>query len=127
MLVELSTRETQALYFSLAGIGWSLGFLTAPIIGGYFSSISSMPRYIQDILNEHPYALPGFVVGLYGLAAAAVGTFVLQETLLEKNRRPLITQLSFHKSEEAQSAPLLGMFTRSSVFMLGLRFGAIVS
>jgi MFS family permease len=110
MLVELSTKETQALHFSLSGMGWSLGALVAPMIGGFFSSLPDT-YYLSGLLKQHPYAMPGLVVGAYTTFTAVAGIFLTRETLQKADRRPMFGQLSTSKTGDIAGpgkAPLRG-------------------
>lgn len=124
MFVELSTKQSQALYFSLSGLGWSLGSMAAPVLGGFFSTVPD--THLPSFLKNYPYALPGLVVGTYTLFTAIAGIFFTQETLQTADRRPILTQLYTGKGEHPDAVPLLGMFTRASSYMIFLWYLAVV-
>ncbi|MEM9049346.1 MAG: TCR/Tet family MFS transporter [Pseudomonadota bacterium] len=73
-IADLSTREKRSANFGLVGAAFGVGFILGPAIGG--------------LLGELGPRAPFVAAALLALANAALGYFVLSETLSEANRRP---------------------------------------
>lgn len=87
MISENSTPKTQARSFSWFAFSGNLGIFLGPLVGGALADPARVyPRVFGRFafFLEYPYALPTFVVAIYGLSAAAVSLFFLNETLQPK-------------------------------------------
>lgn len=73
-IADITPPEKRAANFGLIGAGFGIGFILGPVIGGLLGELS--PR------------TPFFVAGGLALLTAAIGLFVLPETLPVERRRP---------------------------------------
>ena len=87
MIGEQCTKKTQAKAFSLYSVAGNLGIFFGPIIGGALAHPTVQYPSIfglKELLERHPYALPGFVVGSLRPTAAISSLSLLQETLMKE-------------------------------------------
>jgi DHA1 family tetracycline resistance protein-like MFS transporter len=93
-IADISEPEKRAANFGLIGVAFGLGFIIGPAIGG--------------ILGNYNIHYPFIAAGGLALLNATYGYFILPESLLKENRRPLdlkrcspwgtLVQLKKHKS-----------------------------
>jgi MFS family permease len=87
MLGDLTTCQTQAVAYSWFSMADFAGSFVGPLLGGTLADAAKqLPRIFGGFafLHRHPYALPGFVVAVLNMSAAAALTLFLQETLVRK-------------------------------------------
>ncbi len=76
-IADISTMEEKAKNFGLIGAAFGLGFIVGPGIGGYFGDIS--------------IRLPFYIAAGLTFANFLFGWFVVPESLVKENRRPINT------------------------------------
>jgi hypothetical protein len=84
MISENSTPKTQARAFSWFAFSGNLGIFLGPLIGGALSDPArEYPRLFGnfDFFIRYPYSLPMFAAAAYGVTAAVLCFFFLEETL----------------------------------------------
>ncbi|HVW97637.1 MAG TPA: TCR/Tet family MFS transporter [Mucilaginibacter sp.] len=74
-IADISTPEKKAANFGLVGVAFGLGFIIGPVIGG--------------VLGKYDIHYPFIAAAVLALLNAAYGYFILPESLLPENRRPL--------------------------------------
>ncbi|KAL7004095.1 hypothetical protein EMMF5_006361 [Cystobasidiomycetes sp. EMM_F5] len=105
MFAELSTKEHEAIAFSLNGFGWQLGSMIAPLVGAYFiTPATTWPWLRGTIFDRYPYALPGVVIALVPLVGFLLTVFVLPETSASRSRK---RERRISNDEDAVKQPLL--------------------
>ncbi|KAK3079078.1 hypothetical protein LTS18_005794 [Coniosporium uncinatum] len=130
MITENSTPKTQARAFSLFAFAGNLGIFIGPLVGGGLSKpADQIPGLFgrSTFLKQYPYALPTFVTGAFGVTAALVAFFFINETLPPRKvgdapSAPPMTTMELLK------APGVAMvlFIYGYVSLLGLAYTAIV-
>jgi len=120
--------ETQAYVFALNSLGWQIGNMLAPIIGGLFAkpAVTWPSAFSDTIWDRYPFALPGFVVALIPAVSVFLGIFKARETLKKEDRKSFRSSfpcLWKEKVDAKDSLPLRGMFTRGSIFILLILIG----
>ena len=91
MISENSTPKTQARAFSWFAFSGNLGIFIGPVIGGALADPAHQFRGLfgrSKFFIEYPYALPMLFVAAFGLSAALLSFFFVEETLKPKNRSP---------------------------------------
>lgn len=73
-MADISEPHEKAARFGLVGAGFGLGFVLGPVLGG--------------LLAEYGTRAPFWAAGALALANAALGAFVLRETVTDAIRRP---------------------------------------
>lgn len=84
MIGENSTSENRARAFSWYSTSGNIAVFLGPLLGGLVvDPAQQYPDIFSGIafLENHPYALSGFLVGFLGLTAALTSAFFLKETL----------------------------------------------
>ncbi|KAI9050323.1 hypothetical protein LZ554_005490 [Drepanopeziza brunnea f. sp. 'monogermtubi'] len=131
MLSENSTPRTQARAFSFFAFSGNLGILLGPLIGGALQSPAKQYGGVfVDIkfFRDYPYALPTFVTGSIGAAAAVACGIWVKETLKRRvksdNRSEPEAPMSIY---EIMRAPDVGyvLFLYTHVMLLGLAYTAL--
>lgn len=87
MISENSTPKTQARAFSWFAFTGNLGIFIGPLLGGALADPAhEYPRAFGrfKFLIHYPYALPTLVAAVYGISAAVICLFFLNETLKPK-------------------------------------------
>ncbi|PWN35967.1 MFS general substrate transporter [Meira miltonrushii] len=95
MIGEMSDKTNIARAFSLLSLTWSLGCIIGPLLGGYLSrpaekyAIFSTKQHgllsLGGLWERFPFLLPCFIAACFSWFSILLGTFVLKETLPEKN------------------------------------------
>ncbi|XP_066916564.1 major facilitator superfamily domain-containing protein 10-like [Clytia hemisphaerica] len=78
MMSDVTNKENRGKGMAFIGLGFSLGFITGPMIGAYFVSKAKV-----DTLT-HAFALPAQVAMVIQLVALLATVFLLDETIGEK-------------------------------------------
>lgn len=74
-IADISTTENRAANFGMIGVAFGVGFIIGPVIGG--------------ILGKYDVHYPFIAAAALALLNAVYGYFVLPESLVTENRRPL--------------------------------------
>ena len=84
---DVSNVSTQSRLFSFRSIGFALGSMIAPVVGGLFSRpqdqnwLSSFPFFDNDFYEKYPYSLVCFVVSFIDLICWVILFIFMHETL----------------------------------------------
>ncbi|KAK7513035.1 major facilitator superfamily domain-containing protein [Phyllosticta citriasiana] len=88
MISEMSTPKTQARAFSWFSTSSNIGIMVGPLIGGALSNpAEQLPSVFGNsrFLKDHPYCLPGFVIGGIAWTALLANASFTKETLKRKS------------------------------------------
>lgn len=131
MITEHSTPKTQARAFSFLAIASNLGIFFGPLIGGALSDPARQyggPFARVRFFRDYPYALPSFVTGVFGLSAAVISLFFIEETLepaqqgtTNKPAPPPMTTLELLRSPGVSAV----LFLYNYVMLLGMAYTAV--
>ncbi|KAL0566304.1 hypothetical protein V5O48_015709, partial [Marasmius crinis-equi] len=100
---DISDASNQATAFPILGLGWPIGSIIGPLIGGILSNPAERygkhTSFFKDspFFTKHPYFLPGFVSGFLALLCIVIGYFYMEETL---NRKSTSSSLDYEMSSD---------------------------
>jgi MFS family permease len=145
MIGEHCSAKTVAKAFSWYSVAGNLGIFLGPIIGGALVDPATQYPLVFGGLaffERHPYALPGFVIGILSATAAISSVLFLEETLRvdepakegsfqsnvgvrNTNRQPTYSQLSVWQLLKSPS--ILAVFcVYGYVMILAIAFIALI-
>ena len=86
-IADISTPEKRAQNFGMVGAAFGLGFIIGPMIGGLFSIWGKHIGVTAGF--DWELRLPFIAAAVFSLINVLYGYFVLPESLLKENRRPI--------------------------------------
>ncbi|KIK57193.1 hypothetical protein GYMLUDRAFT_46441 [Collybiopsis luxurians FD-317 M1] len=126
---DLCDVSNQAAAFPIYALGWPIGSITGPLLGGMLANpAEKYGSFFQNsIFSIHPYLLPGLVSGVFTLLCVLFAHFYLEESLRKK---PVVDSLNELSSDEPEisvkqllSIPIIRILA-ISVFSLNVNGGA---
>ncbi|KAF5389761.1 hypothetical protein D9757_005971 [Collybiopsis confluens] len=105
VLGEITDATNQAAAFPLYGITGPVGGIIGPLLGGSLSNPAHKhPLFDTPFFNRYPYFLPGIIAGALSIMGVVLAYFCLKESLPEKRRSNLCTDLN-HDEDEISVLP----------------------
>ncbi|KAK9814275.1 hypothetical protein WJX72_003276 [[Myrmecia] bisecta] len=106
---EACTADNQAKAMSYMSLGWGMGTVLGPMVGGFlalpcdtFASSSPLCKP-GALLQNKPFLLPCLVAGILAMLAVVSNAFLLEETLPRLKRRAAAK--GYHAVEQEDSEP----------------------
>ena len=106
---EITDETNQAKVFSFRVIGFSIGTIFGPIIGGLFAKPQNeniFPTFFaHEVFQIYPYLLPTLIMASVNIIGFTIGFFFLPETLprlVKKNNRSKVIDVDLEGGTEIE-------------------------